>query len=211
MDDFEGAGAAQAEGESNAEIDGWGQLAATLQSPQAEQEASPRAGGSPSRGEPSPMRLPEAVESAAVPVDPSALATLVGEEVASVLKAAQVAAAEIRSKAEDLAADAQRRIAEMQSALALMSAEMTDLMARTAERVPFVPGSERTGGSARPADEPIVIEHRFGAGTPTISEETGSPFMTDSTRNSDPDVEYRPGDYQRWLQRMGELSSQEPG
>jgi hypothetical protein len=157
------------------------------------------------------MRLPEAVESAAVPVDPGALAMLVGEEVASVLKAAQVAAAEIRSKAEDLAADAQRRIAEMQSALALMSAEMTDLMARTAERVPFVPGPERREDSARPVDEPIVIEHRSGAETPTISEETGSPFMTDSTRHSDPDVEYRPGDYQRWLQRMGELSSQEPG
>jgi hypothetical protein len=209
MDDFEGAGAGQAEGGSNAEIDGWGELAATLQSPQAEQ-APPEGGGSPPRGEPS-MRLPEAVESAAVPVDPGALATLVGDEVASVLKAAQVAAAEIRSKAEDLAADAQRRIVEMQSALAMMSAEMTDLMARAAERVPFVPGPERTGESPRPVDEPIVIEHRSGAGTPTFSEETGTPFMTDSTRHSDPDVGYRPGDYQRWLQRMGELSSQEPG
>jgi hypothetical protein len=107
-----------------------------------------------------------------------------------------VAAAEIRSKAEDLAADAQRRISEMQSALALMSAEMTDLMMRTGERVPSVPGSERTGASAMPVDEPIVIEHRSGTGT--------------STKDSDPDVGYRPGDYQRWLQRMGELSSQEP-
>jgi hypothetical protein len=211
MDDFEGAGAGQAAGESNAEVDGWGELAATLQSPKVEQEGSPRGGESPPNAEPSPMRLPEAAEPPAVPVDPGALATLVGEEVASVLKAAQVAAAEIRSKAEDLAADAQRRIAEMQSALALMSAEMTDLMARTAERVPFVPGPYRTGGSGRPVDEPIVIEHRSGAGTPTISEETGTPFMTDSTKHSDPDVGYRPGDYQRWLQRMGELSSQEPG
>ena len=202
MSDFEVTGVDEAAGGSEAEAGGWEALAATLQRPEAGNGASQREDGS---------RMPEAAERAAALVDPGTLATLVGEEVASVLKAAQVAAAEIRSKAEDLAADAQRRIAEMQSALALMSAEMTDLMARTAERVPFASGPERTGGSARPVDEPIVIEHRSGAGTPTISEETGSPFMTDSTRHSDPDVEYRPGDYQRWLQRMGELSSQEPG
>jgi hypothetical protein len=181
MSDFEGTGVDQTAGGSETEVDGWEALAATLQRPE---------------GEPSPMSPPEAAERASVPVDPGTLATLVGEEVASVLKAAQVAAAEIRSKAEDLAADAQRRISEMQSALAHMSAEMTDLMMRTAERAPFPPGSERTGGSATPADEPIVIEHRSGTGTPT--------------RGSDPDVGYRPGDYQRWLQRMGELSSQDP-
>jgi hypothetical protein len=184
MDDFEGPGVDQAAGGaggSETEVDGWGALAATLQRPE---------------GEPSPLSPPEAAERTSVPVDPGTLATLVGEEVASVLKAAQVAAAEIRSKAEDLAADAQRRISEMQSALALMSAEMTDLMMRTGERVPSVPGSERTGASATPEDEPIVIDHRSGTGTPT--------------RDSDPDVGYRPGDYQRWLQRMGELSSQEP-
>jgi hypothetical protein len=196
MGDFEGTGVDQAAGESNVELDGWGALAATLQPPPAEEKASQREGGSPPEGEPSPMPLPEAAERAAVPVDPGTLATLVGEEVASVLKAAQVAAAEIRSKAEDLAADAQRRISEMQSALAQMSAEMTDLMMRTAERVPFAPGPERTGASANPVDEAIVIEHRSSAGTPT----TGS----------DPDVDDRPGDYQRWLQRMGELSSQKP-
>ena len=142
------------------------------------------------------MSMPDAAERAAVPLDPGTLATLVGDEVASVLKAAQVAAAEIRSKAEDLAAEAQRRISEMQSALALMSAEMTDLVTRTADRVPSAPEAEPTVGSATPADEPIVIEHRSGNGT--------------HASNSDPDVEYRPGDYQRWLQRMGELSSQEP-
>jgi hypothetical protein len=195
MGDFEGTGVDQAAGGSEAEVDGWGALAETLQRPEAEKEApQPEGGSSPGR-EPSPMSLPEGAERAAVPVDPGTLATLVGEEVASVLKAAQVAAAEIRSKAEDLAADAQRRISEMQSALAQMSAEMTELMMRSAERVPSVPGAERTGASARPVDEPIVI-HRSGNGTPT--------------RDSDPDVGYRPGDYQRWLQRMGELSSQEP-
>jgi hypothetical protein len=196
MSDFEATGVDRAAGGSEAEVDGWEALAETLQRPEGEKEASQREGGSPPEREPSSMSLPEAAERAAVPVDPGILATLVGEEVASVLKAAQVAAAEIRSKAEDLAADAQRRISEMQSALALMSAEMTDLMMRTAERVPSAPGSERTGGSATPADEPIVIDHRSGTGTPT--------------RDSDPDVGYRPGDYQRWLQRMGELSSQEP-
>jgi hypothetical protein len=197
MGDFEGTTADQAAGESDAEVDGWGALAATLQRPEGENEASRRGGGSPPEPErePSPMSLPEAAERASVPIDPGTLATLVGEEVASVLKAAQVAAAEIRSKAEDLAADAQRRISEMQSALAQMSAEMTELMMRSAERVPSVPGAERTGASATPVDEPIVI-HRSGNGTPT--------------RDSDPDVGYRPGDYQRWLQRMGELSSQEP-
>jgi len=193
MSDFEGTGVDQAAGgseaESEAEVDGWGALAATLQRPEAENGASQREDGS--RMSPS-----EAAGRAAAPLDPGTLATLVGEEVASVLKAAQVAAAEIRSKAEDLAADAQRRISEMQSALAQMSAEMADLMTRTAERVPFAPGAEPTGGSATPVDEPIVIEHRSGTGTPT--------------RGSDPDVGYRPGDYQRWLQRMGELSSQEP-
>jgi hypothetical protein len=194
MRDFEATGVDQAAGGSEAEVDGWGALAETLQRPEGEKEASQREGGSPPEREPTPM--PEAAERAAIPVDPGTLATLVGEEVASVLKAAQVAAAEIRSKAEDLAADAQRRISEMQSALALMSAEMSDLMMRTAERVPSAPGSERKGGSATPADEPIVIEQRSGTGTPT--------------RDSDPDVGYRPGDYQRWLQRMGELSSQEP-
>jgi hypothetical protein len=187
MGDLEGKDVDQAAGgsepESETEVDGWGALAATLQRPEVERE-------------PGPMSPPEAAERASVPLDPGTLATLVGEEVASVLKAAQVAAAEIRSKAEDLAADAQRRISEMQSALAQMSAEMTDLMMRTAERVPFAPGSERTRGSATPVDEPIVIEHRSGTGTPT--------------RDSDPDVGYRPGDYQRWLQRMGELSSKEP-
>ena len=208
MGDFEGTGVDQAagesnaelesnaEGESNAKLDSWGALAATLQPPPAEEKASQREGASPPEREPSPMSLPEAAERAAVPVDPGALATLVGEEVASVLKAAQVAAAEIRSKAEDLAADAQRRISEMQSALAQMSAEMTDLMMRTAERVPFAPGPERTGASATPVDEAIVIEHRSGNGIPTT--------------DSDPDVDDRPGDYQRWLQRMGELSSQKP-
>jgi hypothetical protein len=196
MRDFEATGVDQAAGGSEAEVDGWGALAETLQRPEGEKEASQREGGSPPEREPSSMSLPEAAERATVPVDPGILATLVGEEVASVLKAAQVAAAEIRSKAEDLAADAQRRISEMQSALAMMSAEMTDLMMRTAERVPSAPGSERTGVSATPADEPIVIDHRSGTGTPT--------------RDSDPDVGYRPGDYQRWLQRMGELSSQEP-
>jgi hypothetical protein len=196
MGDFEGTDVDQGAGGSEAEVDGWGALAATLQQPEGEKEASQREGGSPPEREPSPNSLPEAAERAAIPVDPSTLATLVGEEVASVLKAAQVAAAEIRSKAEDLAADAQRRISEMQSALALMSAEMTDLMMRTAERVPSAPGSERTGGSATPSEEPIVIEQRSGTGT--------------VTRDSDPDVGYRPGDYQRWLQRMGELSSQEP-
>jgi hypothetical protein len=189
MSDFEVTGVDQAAGGSEAEVDGWGALAATLQRPEAENGASRREDGSH-------MSMPEAAERAAAPVDPGTLATLVGEEVASVLKAAQVAAAEIRSKAEDLAADAQRRISEMQSALAQMSAEMADLMTRSAERVPSVPGPERTGGSATPVDEPIVIEHRSGTGTPT--------------RGSDPDVGYRPGDYQRWLQRMGELSSQEP-
>jgi hypothetical protein len=187
MSDFEVTADDQAAGGSEAEVDGWGALAATLQRPEAGNGASQREDGS---------RMPEAAERAAAPVDPGTLATLVGEEVASVLKAAQVAAAEIRSKAEDLAADAQRRISEMQSALALMSAEMTDLVMRTAQRVPSVPEAERTGGSATPGDEPIVIEHRSGTGTPTS--------------DSDPDVGYRPGDYQRWLQRMGELSSQEP-
>ena len=189
MSDFEVTGVDQAAGGSEAEVDGWGALAATLQRPEAENGASQREDGSRMSGL-------EAAERAAAPLDPGTLATLVGEEVASVLKAAQVAAAEIRSKAEDLAADAQRRISEMQSALALMSAEMADLMTRTVERVPSVPEAERTVGSATPADEPIVIEHRSGTGTPT--------------RGSDPDVGYRPGDYQRWLQRMGELSSQEP-
>jgi len=196
MSDFEVTGVDRAAGGSEAEVDGWGALAATLQHPEAGNGASHGEGGSPPDREPSPMSVPEAAERASVSVDPGTLATLVGEEVASVLKAAQVAAAQIRSKAEDLAADAQRRISEMQSALAQMSAEMTDLMMRTAERVPSVPGAERTGGSATPADEPIVIEHRSGTGTPT--------------RGSDPDVGYRPGDYQRWLQRMGELSSQDP-
>ena len=107
-----------------------------------------------------------------------------------------MAAADIRSKAEDVAADAQRRISEMQIALAQMSAEMTDLMTRTAERVSFVPGPDRTARSARPVDEGIVIEHRSGNGT--------------HASNSDPGVGERPGDYQRWLQRMSELSSQEP-
>ena len=194
MDGFEGDG--QAAGGSTAGLDGWGGLAATLQPPPAEGEPSLREGGSSPEGEPSPMPLLEAAGLAAVPVDASTLATLVGEEVASVLEAAQVAAAEIRSKAEDLAADAQRRISEMQSALAQMSAEMTDLMMRTAERVPFAPGPERTGASATPVDEAIVIEHRSSTGTPTT--------------DSDPDVDDRPGDYQRWLQRMGELSSQKP-
>lgn len=196
MGDFGVTGVDRAAGGSEAEVDGWGALAATLQRPEGAKEASRLEGGSPPDREPSPVSLPEAAERASVTVDPGTLATLVGEEVASVLKAAQVAAAEIRSKAEDLAADAQRRISEMQSALAQMSAEMTDLMMRTAERAPFAPGSEGTGGSATPADEPIVIEHRSGTGT--------------RTRDSDPDVGYRPGDYQRWLQRMGELSSQEP-
>lgn len=196
MSDFEFTGVDQAAGGSEAEVDGWGALAATLQRPEAENGASQREDGSPPEREPSPTSLPEAAERAAVPVDPGTLATLVGEEVASVLKAAQVAAGQIRSKAEDLAADAQRRISEMQSALALMSAEMTDLVMRTAERAPSVPEAERTVDSATPADEPIVIEHRSGTGTPTS--------------DSDPDVGYRPGDYQRWLQRMGELSSQEP-
>jgi hypothetical protein len=195
MGDFEGTDVDQAAGEPEAEVDSWGALAATLRRPEAESEAS-RQDGSPPESEPSPKALPQAAERTSVPVDPGTLATLVGEEVASVLKAAQVAAAEIRSKAEDLAADAQRRISEMQSALAQMSAEMTDLMMRTAERVPFAPGSEQRGGSATPVDEPIVIEHRSGTGTPT--------------RASDPDVGDRPGDYQRWLQRMGELSSKEP-
>jgi len=176
MDDFEGTGAGQAAGGSNAELDGWGGLAATLKPPQAEEQVAGLA---------------------AVPVDPGTLATLVGEEVASVLKAAQVAAADIRSKAEDVAADAQRRISEMQIALAQMSAEMTDLMTRTAERVPYVPGPDRTRGSAKPVGEGIVIEHRSGNGT--------------HPSNSDPGVGERPGDYQRWLQRMSELSSQEPG
>ena len=189
MNDFEVTGVDQAASGSEAEVDGWGALAATLQRPEAENGASQREAGTPTS-------LPEAVERTSVPVDPGTLATLVGEEVASVLKAAQVAAAEIRSKAEDLAADAQRRISEMQSTLAQMSGEMTDLVTRTAERVPFAPGSERTGGSATPVEEPILIEHRSGTWTPT--------------RGSDPDVGYRPGDYQRWLQRMGELSSQEP-
>jgi hypothetical protein len=196
MGDFEGTGVDKAASGSEAEVDGWGALAATLKPHEGGKEASQPEGGSPPEREPSPKSLPEAAERAAIPVDPGTLATLVGEEVASVLKAAQVAAGEIRSKAEDLAADAQRRISEMQSALAMMSAEMTDLMMRTAERVPTATGSERTGGSATPADEPIVIEQRSGTGTPT--------------RDSDPDVGYRPGDYQRWLQRMGELSSQEP-
>ncbi len=176
MDDFEGTGAGQAAGGSNAELDGWGGLAATLKPPQAEEQAAGLA---------------------AVTVDPGTLATLVGEEVASVLKAAQVAAADMRSKAEDVAADAQRRISEMQIALAQMSAEMTDLMTRTAERVPYVPGPDRTRGSAKPVGEGIVIEHRSGNGT--------------HPSNSDPGVGERPGDYQRWLQRMSELSSQEPG
>jgi hypothetical protein len=188
MSDFEVTGVDEAAGGSEAEAGGWEALAATLQRPEAENVASQREDGSH-------MSLPEA-ERSSVRVDPSTLATLVGEEVASVLKAAQVAAAEIRSKAEDLAVDAQRRISEMQSALALMSAEMTDLVTRTAERVATLPEAERTGGSATPADEPIVIEHRSGTGTPTS--------------DSNPDVGYRPGDYQRWLQRMGELSSQEP-
>jgi len=189
MSDFEVTGVDEAAGGSEAEVDGWGGLAATLQRPEAENGASQREDGSH-------MSMPDAAERAAVPLDPGTLATLVGEEVASVLKAAQVAAAEIRSKAEDLAAEAQRRISEMQSALALMSAEMTDLVTRTADRVPSAPEAEPTVGSATPADEPIVIEHRSGTGTPTS--------------DSDPDVGYRPGDYQRWLQRMGELSSQEP-
>jgi len=197
MDDFEATGVGRAADASNGELDGWGGLAATLKPPQVEEEASVQGGGSPLKGEPSPVPLPETAGAAAVPVDPSILATLVGEEVASVLKAAQVAAADIRSKAEDVAADAQRRIAEMQIALAQMSAEMTDLMTRTAERMPFVPGPDRTARSARPVDEGIVIEHRSGNGT--------------HASNSDPDVAERPGDYQRWLQRMSELSSQEPG
>ncbi len=197
MGDFEGAGVDQAADGSDTELDGWGGLAATLKPPQAEEEASPRRGWSPPKGEASPVPLPEAAGLAAVPVDPGTLATLVGEEVASVLKAAKVAAAEIRSKAEGVAADAQRRISEMQIALAQMSAEMTDLMTRTAERVPFVPGPDRTARSTRPVDEGIVIEHRSGNGT--------------HASNSDPGVGERPGDYQRWLQRMSELSSQEPG
>jgi len=139
------------------------------------------------------MPLLEATGLAEGPADASTLATLVGEEVASVLEAAQVAAAQIRSKAEDVAADVQRRISEMQSALAQLSAEMTDLMTRTAERVPFVPGPEPD------------------TGTPTFSEETATAFVIESTTDSDPDVDDRPGDYQRWLQRMGELSSQQPG
>ncbi|HYT81410.1 MAG TPA: hypothetical protein VEQ37_19605 [Actinomycetota bacterium] len=195
MDDSEGTGAGKAADGSKAELDGWGGLAATLKPPQAGDEASVREGGSPPNGEPSPV--PVAAGLAAVPVDPGTLATLVGEEVASVLRAAQVAAAEIRSKAEDVAADAQRRISEMQIALAQMSAEMTDLMTRTAERMPFVPGPDRTARSTRPVDEGIVIEHRSSTGT--------------HASNSDPGVGDRPGDYQRWLQRMSELSSQEPG
>ena len=188
MSDFEVTGIDQAAGGSEAEVDGWGALAATLQRPGAENGASQREDGSRMSGLDAPER-------AVAPLDPGTLAALVGEEVASVLKAAQVAAAEIRSKAEDLAADAQRRISEMQSALALMSAEMTDLVTRTVERAPTAE-AERTEGSATPADEPIVIEHRSGTGT--------------LTSDSDHDVGYRPGDYQRWLQRMGELSSQEP-
>ncbi len=196
MDDFETTGVRRAADASNGELDGWGGLAATLKPPQAEEEASLRGGGSPPKGEPSPVPVPEAA-GLAVPVDPGTLATLVGEEVASVLKAAQVAAADIRSKAEDVAADTQRRISEMQIALAQMSAEMTDLMTRTAERMPFVPGPDRTARNTRPVDEGIVIEHRSSNGT--------------HASNSDPGVGDRPGDYQRWLQRMSELSSQEPG
>jgi hypothetical protein len=190
MDGFEGDG--QAAGGSTAGLDGWGGLAATLQPSPAEGEPSLREGGSPPEGEPSPKPLLESTGLAEGPADASTLATLVGEEVASVLEAAQVAAAQIRSKAEDVAADVQRRISEMQSALAQLSAEMTDLMTRTAERVPFVPGPEP------------------GTGTPTFSEETGTAFVIESTTDSDPDVDDRPGDYQRWLQRMGELSSQQP-
>jgi hypothetical protein len=211
MDDVERAGVGQAAGGSTAELDGWGGLAATLQPPPIEQEPSLREGGSPPEEEPALTPLLEAAGLAAVPVDASTLATLVGEEVAFVLKAAQVAAAEIRSKAEDVAADAQRRISEMQSALAQLSAEMTDLMTRTAERVPFVPGPERTRGTPTPGDEGIVIEHRSGSGTPMFSEETRTAFKIESTTDSDPDVDDRPGDYLRWLQRMGELSSQKPG
>ncbi len=188
-----------------------GDLLPTLQPSPAEGEPSPREGGSPPEGEPSPKPLLEATGLAEGPADASTLATLVGEEVASVLEAAQVAAAQIRSKAEDVAADVQGRISEMQSALAQLSAEMTDLMTRTAERVPLVPGPERTGGSATPVDEDIVLEHRSGTGTPTFSEETGTAFIIESTTDSDPDVDDRPGDYQRWLQRMGELSSQQRG
>jgi hypothetical protein len=188
MGNFEITGVDRAAGGSEAEVDGWGALAATLQRPEAGNGASQREDGS--------HWLREAAERPAAPIDPGTLATLVGEEVASVLKAAQVAAGEIRSKAEDLAADAQRRISEMQSALAHMSDEMADLMTRTVERAPSVPRADRTEDSATSVDEPIVIEHRSGTGTPT--------------RGSDPDVGYRPGDYQRWLQRMGELSSQEP-
>jgi hypothetical protein len=208
MDGFEDAGAGQAAGESNAELDGWEELAATLQPPPAQEEASLREGGSPQEGEPSPMPPPEAAGLAAI--DANTLATLVGEEVASVLKAAQVAAAEIRSKAEDVAADALRRISEMQSALAHLSVEMTELMTRTTAQAPVVPGPERTEGSATPVDEAIVIEDRSDNGSPTISEEAGTAFTVESTRDSDPAVDDRPGDYQRWLQRMGELSSQEP-
>ena len=211
MDGFEGEGVGQAASGSTVELNGWRGLAATLQPSPAEGEPSPREGGSPPEGEPSPKPLLEATGLAEGPADASTLATLVGEEVASVLETAQVAAAQIRSKAEDVAADVQGRISEMQSALAQLSAEMTDLMTRTAERVPFVPGPERTGGSATPVDEGIVLEHRSDTGTPTFSEETGTAFVIESTTDSDPDVDDRPGDYQRWLQRMGELSSQQPG
>jgi hypothetical protein len=231
MEGFEGANGCRMPGEANAELDAWEGLAATLQTSPAK-ETIPQPAGEAPKGEPNSVALPEAEARGTIPVDPGALAALVGEEVASVLKAAQVAAAEIRSKAEDVAADTQRRISEMLSALAQMSAEMTDLMTRVEERVPFVPGADATGGSATPArdaaptseahptpeerptpareasptpvsvgsrstpDEPIVIEHRSGNGT--------------AASDSRPDVSERPGDYQRWLQRMVELSSQEP-
>jgi len=189
MDDFEGAGVDEVAGGSTVERNGWRGLAATLQLSPAAGEPSLRESGSPPEGETSPKPILEATGLAEGPVDAITLATLVGEDVASVLEAAQVAAGQIRSKAEEVAADAQRRISEMQSALAQLSAEMSDLMTRTAERVPFVPGPE----------------------TPTFSEETGTAFMIGSTTDSDPDVDARPGDYQRWLQRMGELSPQQPG
>lgn len=158
MDTFETTNGERREDPAIRQQEIWADLAARLQQLSAEQRSGPndRDPVPPATASSTASSGPDLPQ--ADPVDPSTLAMLVGEEVASVLQAAQVAASQIRSKARAVAGEMQREIDQFQRTLARLAVQMDELVMRIEPGASVAPSSGPSIAHDASPDRDVLIE-----------------------------------------------------
>lgn len=94
------------------------------------------------------------------PIGPSATARLAGNEVATTLDAAEVAAERIRTRAWEVAAEVQRQIRDMQGTLARLALEMSDLLRKAPRASGVTPPSKDSPTEDAELDLAVVLHER---------------------------------------------------